>query len=418
MATIDIPVKLLPIITEKHRYKVLFGGRGGAKSWGVARALLVLGAQAPIRVLCAREVQRTIRDSVHRLLSDQIGDLGLAEFYDIGQAEIRGGNGTLFLFSGLQSVDNLKSYEGVTHCWVEEAQNVTKASWEKLIPTIRVPGSEIWLTFNPLLETDETYQRFIVNTPPGSLVIKVDWRDNPWFPDVLQREMEHLKKTDHDAWLNVWEGHCRQTLDGAIYAQEIRVATEQGRITAVPVDARKPVQTFWDLGRADMTSIWFAQQVGFEYRMVDFHQDSGKSLSHYLKILQNKGYLYGEAFLPHDAKAKLLASDKTIERQVQDAGFRVRVLPATSIHQGINSARELFPRIWFDQARCSDGLQALRHYRYDVDERTGQQADRPLHDVHSHAADAFRYFAVAMREPRKPVSVSVRGSRSASGWMG
>ena len=189
----EFPEKL-QCLFRPARYKVLYGGRGGAKSWGIARALLIQGAAKPLRVLCAREIQKSIGDSVHKLLSDQIKALGLAGFYEVQKTVIRGRNGTEFTFHGLKhNVTNIKSAEGADVCWVEEAQTVSKSSWATLIPTIRKPGSEIWVSFNPELEDDETYQRFVANPPTGAVVVKVNWSDNPWFPDVLRQEKDDLK---------------------------------------------------------------------------------------------------------------------------------------------------------------------------------------------------------------------------------
>ena len=411
----EFPEKLRCLF-EPARYKVLYGGRGGAKSWGVARALLIQGANRQVRVLCAREFQNSISESVHSLLSDQIQALGLAGFYEIQNAYIRGKNGTEFSFAGLRhNVTKIKSYEGVDIVWIEEAQTVSKSSWETLIPTIRKPGSEIWLTFNPALETDETYQRFVVNPPVGALVRKINWQDNPWFPDVLRQEMEQLKLRDPDAWLHVWEGNCRQMLDGAIYAKELRAAQEEGRICRTPYDHAKPVNAFFDLGRADNTSIWFVQQVGFEYRVLDFYEAQGYALAHYVKVLREKPYIYETIYLPHDAEQELLAADRTIAQQMREANFTVTVIPRADVATGINAARTIFNRCWFDEQRCADGLMALRHYRYDVDPDTGQFSAKPLHDIYSHAADAFRYFAVAMTE----ATTKQRGGGDVSiSWMG
>ena len=175
IAKAEFPVKLQGLF-QKSRYKVLYGGRGGAKSWGIARALLILGAKNPIRILCAREFQTSIRDSVHKLLCDQIESLGLLGFYEITQASIRGRNGTEFSFVGLKNnVSNIKSYEGVDICWVEEAQTTSRLSWNILIPTIRKGGSEIWISFNPELETDETYQRFVASPPEDCITMRVNW---------------------------------------------------------------------------------------------------------------------------------------------------------------------------------------------------------------------------------------------------
>lgn len=347
--------------------------------------------------------------------------MGLEGFYDVQQATIKGRNGTQFLFAGLKhNINNIKSLEGADRVWVEEAQTVSKASWEKLIPTVRKPGSQVIVSFNPELETDETYVRFVKNRAPDSEVVKIDWRDNPWFPAELEVERLHLKETDPDAYLTIYDGHCRQTLDGAIYAKEIRAATEAGRITRVPYDQSKPVHTFWDLGRADKTSIWFAQIVAFEFRLIDFYENSGHALGHYMKALQSLPYVYGEHWLPHDANNELIASERTVAQQMRAAGFTVRITPKTTIANGINAARTLFPNVYFDADKCADGMNHLRRYRYDVDPDTGQFSKDPLHDDASHAADAFRYLAVSLREKKAsqmPKSIARVPVRGASAWL-
>ena len=171
---------------EKTRYRIFYGGRGGAKSWCFARALLAKGTKDPMRILCAREFQTSIKDSVHKLLSDQIYALGMESFYEITQTTIRGINGTEFIFAGIKNnTNNIKSIEGIDICWVEEAQSVSANSWNVLIPTIRKQDSEIWVSFNPELPTDETWKRFVENPPESSVVVKVNWNDNPWFPETL-----------------------------------------------------------------------------------------------------------------------------------------------------------------------------------------------------------------------------------------
>lgn len=419
----QFPAKL-QFLFQPARYKVLYGGRGGAKSWGIASALLILGRQRPLRVLCAREIQKSMKESVHQLLKDRIADMGMGDFYTVLNDEIRGANGTLFIFAGLRhNIDSIKSKEGIDVVWVEEATNVSPESWRKLIPTIRKSGSEIWVSFNPELDDDETYKRFVVNPPPGAIVVKIDWRDNPFFPEPLREEMAHLKAVDPDEWLHVYEGHCRHTLAGAIYATEMRDATEQGRITKVPYDRSKPVLTFWDLGHSDATSIWFAQIVGFEYRIIDFYQDSHKALDHYLRVLQERGYIYDTDWLPHDGRAKQLATGRSIEELMRDAGRRVRIVPQLSIADGINAVRTLFPNMWFDAERCADGLQHIRRYRYDVDGKTGRVSKNPMHDENSHAADALRALALALKEPRRMQKVEAPGRKlpqlvgNGVGWM-
>lgn len=399
------PAKLRFLFQPK-RYKVLYGGRGAAKSWGVARALLIMAMQKKLLILCAREFQNSIEDSVHKLLSDQIEKMGLSSFYTIKDKEIEGANGSRFIFRGLKmNISSIKSFEAVDIVWVEEAQTVSKNSWEVLIPTIRKNGSEIWVTFNPLLEEDDTYRRFVVDTPPNAIVVKINWSDNPFFDadgGILRDAMEHSRNTDPDAWLNVWEGHCRQTLDGAIYAKELRETTAQNRITKVPYDPIKPVSTVWDLGFSDATAIWFVQRIGFETRLIDFIEVRQTTVAEIIRMMQaaDKSYVYDCDYLPHDAKAKTLASNgKSIEQLLRDSGRKVKIVPNIGITDGINAARTIFPNCWFDADKCADGINALRHYRYDVDPDTGKFSKRPVHDNYSHAADAFRYLAVAIKDP-------------------
>lgn len=418
---IDFP-EALQFLFQPSRYKVVLGGRGGSKSWGIARALLLLGTQKPLRILCAREFQGSIEDSVHALLKSQIIALGLSWFYSVEQKQIIGQNGTRFTFAGIKSnPQKISSTEGVDICWVEEAANVSKASWQFLIPTIRKDGSEIWISYNPQLETDETHQRFSVRPPAQAIVRRLTWRDNPWFPAVLKAEMEELRERDMDAYLNVWEGQCLKALDGAVYAVELRLAEEEGRFCKVPYDRLLPVHTFWDLGWSDSTSIWFAQVCRGEYRIIDHLSDSRKAISHYQKVLQDKGYIYGTHHLPHDARAKSLGTGKSIEEILRAAGSTVKIVPQLSIADGINAVRTIFPNLYFDSEKCCDGINALRHYRYDkVDETTLSRV--PLHDWASHDADGLRYLAVSLKadKPKTPLPAmrEMVFEGTGSGWMG
>lgn len=411
------------------RYKIFHGGRGGGKSWNIARALLVLAAKEKMRILCAREFQNSISDSVHKLLSDQIVDLGLEPIYEIQNATIICQNGSEFIFTGLRhNAGKLKSFENIKIVWVEEAQNVSRTSWEILIPTIRAEESEIWISFNPELESDETYQRFIKNTPPSAAVIQMNYYDNPWFPAVLQQEMETLKSRDPDAYMNIWEGYCKQALEGAVYAKELRNAQSDGRITKVPYLQQFPVSVFCDLGWADNTSLWFVQKVGFEYHLIRAYQNRHEAWQHYLQYMQSLGYIYDTIYLPHDARAKSLGTGKSIEEISRAAGYKTIVVPNLSIEDGINAVRTVFPVMYFDEENCSDGIQALRRYRYDVDNDTKEYSRKPLHDENSHFADAIRYFAVGLNEkgpkylpklPPKTIELSLKhkGNYNRANWM-
>lgn len=412
-------------LAEPARYKVLYGGRGGGKSHSIAKALLIDGVKQPERILCAREIQSSISDSVLKLLEDQINLLELRDFYEVQRNAIYGKNGTQFIFAGLRhNLSSIKSMEGCTKVWVEEAQTVSKQSWDVLIPTIRREDSEIWVSFNPELDTDETYKRFVLNPPSDAIVRKINWSDNPWFPEVLRLEMEACKAKDYDDYLNIWEGHCKQVVDGAVYAKELQSITEQNRVCRVPPAPGKPIDTFWDLGKRDHTSIWFAQILQGEYRILDFYQNRGQELQHYLLELQKRPYLYGMHYLPHDAAHDRLGA-VTIEKQIK-AVYPQKVKVLDRIHvisAGIEATRSIFPLCWFDEEKCADGLQALRRYKYDVDATTNGYSKNPLHDENSDAADSFRQIAQSLNahKPKtviKMVEVSKRGNMLGTGWQG
>lgn len=200
------------------RYKVYYGGRGGAKSQSFAKALLIKGRQNPLRILCARELQVSIADSVHQLLQDQIVAMDMSDFYSVTKTSIEGMNGTRFMFKGLKhNMSEIKSTEGIDIVWVEEAQRVSKESWKYLIPTVRRDGSEIWISYNPELLTDPTHTDFVLNPKPGSIVRKVNFTENPFFPEVLRLEMEHCRNTDLDLYHHVWEGECAVITDAVIF---------------------------------------------------------------------------------------------------------------------------------------------------------------------------------------------------------
>ena len=245
---LDFPDKLR-FLFEPARYKVAHGGRGGAKSWGFARALLLSGTWSPLRVLCAREYQNSIQESVHRLLAEQIDAMGLGAQYEVQQARIIGKNGTEFIFAGLKSdPTKIKSAEGIDICWVEEAEKVSPQSWDVLIPTIRKPNSEIWVSFNPHLQSDATYQRFIVDPPPSAKVVEISWRDNPWFPVELNNERLHLKNTDTEAYLHIWEGQCRPAGDNQMIGMEQAYAASERRYQASDIQ-HAPVVLGVDVAR-------------------------------------------------------------------------------------------------------------------------------------------------------------------------
>lgn len=391
--------KKLECLFKPSRYKVLYGGRGGAKSWGVARALLILGRKSKIRVLCAREHQKSIKDSVYKLLSDQIKDMGMDDFYEVQTTVIKGKNGTEFGFEGLRfNTTNIKSWEGANYCWVEEAQSVSESSWDILIPTIRAPGSEIWITFNPELEVDPTYQRFVVDPPPDSIVVKIGWEDNPYFPDVLIQEKDTAYKRDPVKAENVWGGMCKRSVEGAIYADEMEWLHKNNRIINLQHDPLLPVNTYWDLGYNDINAIWFAQHTWNEHRFIDYYANSGAALPHYVKVLKQKteefGYNYGDSYLPHDVEVTELSTGRSRKSTLQSLGMSniVVVKRVDDILDGIESTRQMMKLCWFDKKKCADGLKALASYQREFDEKTKTYKLKPLHNWASNGADAYRQF--------------------------
>jgi phage terminase large subunit len=399
MLTLQIPEKLQPLLQPK-RYKIMHGGRGGAKSYTVAGVLLVMATQKPLRILCAREIQKSMRESVYRLLCDRIQEIGLSWFYTITDTEIRGENGSLFIFSGLQdhTVSSIKSYEGIDIVWVEEAQAVGKKSWTILIPTIRKPGSEIWVTLNPDMEEDDTYQRFIACPETDDIWrTEINWNDNPWFPETLELERVKCQKLNPDEYPYIWEGKPRRTADGAIYPHEIDAVYAENRIREVPYDPVLLVHTVWDLGFNDAMSIGFVQRGPTEMRIIDHIEDSHKPLSWYVAEIEKRPYRYGIDFLPHDGASKSHQTGKSTQQLLMEMGRKsVVCLSQMPVEEGIKAVRMMFPRCYFDLDKTKRLIECLKHYRRDIERKTGE-ANKPLHSEHSHAADCFRY--IAMAEP-------------------
>ena len=391
--------KKLEFLFKPARYKVARGGRGSGKSWGFARALLIRGANLPTRVLCTREVQKSIQQSVHQLLSDQVEALGLSGFYQVLQTEIRAPNGTRFYFSGLsdQTKDSLKSFEGVDIAWVEEAQNITNASWENLIPTIRKAGSEIWMTYNPQLESDPTHDRFTIKPPPDCVNVEMNYADNPWFPSVLEAERVHAQATmKPEVYAHIWEGKCRPAVEGAIYFDQM--AQAGSRIGNCPHDPLLKTHGVWDLGFNDSMAIILTQKVSSEIRIVHYIEGSQRTLADYsaeLKALRLDGQPinWGHHYLPHDGFAKRHQTGKMDSEVLGGLGWSIQRTPMMDVESGIKRAREVFSRVYFNKERTTRLVESLKRYRRQINQQTNEPGS-PLHDEFSHAADAFRYMAI------------------------
>jgi phage terminase large subunit len=362
-----------------------------------------------MRILCAREIQKSIKESVHNLLADVIKARGYKQ-YQVLDTEIRHPNGSQFIFSGLwRNVQNIKSIEAVDVCWVEEANVCSEDTWRTLIPSIRKAGSEIWVSFNPVLKTDAAYQRFVLDQPSNALVRKVSWKDNEYLSAEFLQDMEDLKAKDYDEYLHVYEGELKQFADGAIFGKQLRTARDEGRMTSIPIESGIPVATFWDLGRNDATAIWFMQRVGHENRFIDYYEHSLVDLDHYARVLQEKGYVYEAHYLPHDVNVVTLGSgDRSRKNILESLGVRpIEVVPRIPQKmEAIELTRNKFSTCWFDEKRCERGLDALSNYQFAWDDKGETFRQAPLHNWASNGADAFQQFgqAYAPAEQYEPIS--------------
>lgn len=404
---IKTPRVFQPLL-QPSRYKGAHGGRGSGKSHFFGESAIERCIQDTTRIVCIREIQKSIKESSKLLLEDKIKYFEVEHLFDVLESEIRHKtNGSRIIFQGMQNhtASSIKSLEGFDVAWGEEADSLSELSLNLLRPTIRKEGSELWFSWNPITE-DSAIEKLLrgENRVDNAIVVEANWRDNPFFPDVLRLEMEQDKAKDYDKYLHVWEGNYRRTLDGAVYAKEIRAAYESHRVTKVLPIPGKPVDTFWDLGKRDHTAIWFAQMQMGEYRIVDFYQNRGEKLEHYAQVVKERGYPIGTIWLPHDAEQDRLVG-KTIKQAMRDLFPNVLVKVIARMAKksiGIEAARRIFPNCYFDEEKTRAGLKCLGAFKYDVDPDSGGYSANPLHDENSDAADAFAQMALSLQEAKKP----------------
>lgn len=375
---IDIPVAFQDLF-RPHRYKVYYGGRGGGKSWAFARALILRALERPTRILCAREFQASINDSVLHLLESQISEMGLASYFKTTRTSISASNGSEFIFKGLHhNINEIKSTEGIDICWVEEAQSVSEDSWKTLIPTIRREGSEIWISFNPLNEDDPTYQRFVVSPQPNCIVRKVSWRDiGAFFPDVLNMERLHMLQHDPDAYQHVWEGDVLRISDAVIFKGKFEVLAFE-----TPMNARFYHGVDWGFAK-DPTCLIRAYIIGNclyidrEAWGIGVDLDDTPTLFNTIETARS---------WPLKADS---ARPETISYMVK-RGYSITGAKKWqgSVEDGIAFLRS-FDRIYIHQC-CRHTAENFRLYSYKTDKLTGDVLPVVL-DRHNHAPDALRY---------------------------
>jgi phage terminase large subunit len=405
-AEIELPPKLVNLFDGEARYRVAFGGRGSGKTRSFALMSAVYGYRWGMsgrqgQILCAREHLNSLDESSLEEVKSAIQSVDwLDAYYEIGEKYIRSRDGKVsYVFAGLRrNLDSIKSKARVILAWVDEAENVSEAAWQKLIPTIREEESEIWVTYNPESKHSAVHQRFRVNPSSDVKVCEINWRDNPWFPDVLNQERINDQKLRPDVYDHVWEGAFLIHVEGAYYTVEMREANAEGRIASAPYDRSVGVVTAWDLGVGDSTAIWFAQMVGPEVRLIDYYESSGVGLDHYVAILNSKGYNYTDHILPHDVRVRELGTGKSRLETLDNLGVRpITIAAQLNVDDGIQAVRSLLGRAWFDEEKCERGIDCLRQYRRDYDENNKSFKARPLHDWSSHGADAMRYLAIGYR---------------------
>jgi len=375
------PEKYEPLF-QPYRYKVFYGGRGGAKSWSFAKALVIKSYEQPLRILCTREYQNSIADSVHRLISDQITALGLSPWFNITKASITSAAGSQFIFKGLQrSIQEIKSTEGIDIAWVEEAQAISEDSWEILIPTVRKDGSEIWISFNPDEETDPTYQRFVKNTPPDTIIQKVNWDDNPYFPEVLNRERLYMLKVDPEGYQHVWEGFCRQVTDAIILKGHYEVRT----FDPPPEGTRLYYGADW--GFSQDPTVLVRCWIQDNYLYVDYETYGvGIELD---DIPERFETVPGAKQWPIKADS---SRPETISH-VRRRGFKISGAKkwSGSVEDGIAILKG-FRKIIVHE-RCKHTAEECRLYSYKVDKQTNEILPTIL-DKNNHCIDAIRYALV------------------------
>ncbi len=401
---IETPRVFLPLLNDEVRDLGAHGGRGSGKSHFFAEKLIERTILTPTRWCCGREVQKSIKESVKLLLEDKIQSMGIASYFQVMENEIRTPGDGKIIFTGMlnHTIDSIKSLEGFDGFWGAEAQSFSQRSIELVRPTIRKPLSQLWWDWNPESE-DAPVDKMLrgPNKLTNAVVVESNWRDNPFFPEVLRLEMEADKLRDYDRYLHIWEGHYRRTLDGSIYADEVRLAYEQKRVCRVLPIPGRPVELFFDLGR-DMTSIWFGQIQMGEYRLVRYYEKSGQKTAYFFDIIDKSGFQIGDIYLPHDAEQERMTGSIAAQFRAQYPG-KVRVIPRMAKKKiGINAARTIFPNCYFDEENTKDGLKALARFRWAIDPDTGHPSrDEPLHDEYSHGADAFAQLALSLTEHKK-----------------
>lgn len=412
---IETPRVFLPLL-QPARYKGAWGGRGSGKSHFFGESLIERCLyQRSTRAVSIREVQKDLKHSSKQLLEIKIKQFDLGREFPVYQDRIATPGDGVIIFQGMQdhTADSIKSLEGFDVAFIEEAQTLSIRSLTLLRPTIRKEGSEIWAAWNPRRKTDAIDEFLRANKPDNAIVVQANWKDNPWFPDVLDAERRLDLARYPERYGHIWDGDYAKAFDGAYFAKGLAAAKAEGRIGRVSADPLIPVKLFWDIGgsgaQADAMAIWAVQFVGKEIRVLDYVEGVGQVLAYYVNELRSKGYQKAHCYLPHDGVNENNITGKRYEDHLRDAGFSVDVVK----NQGrgaammrIEAVRRVLPRIWFNEATTEAGRDALGFYHEKKDEARGAGLG-PDHDWSSHGSDAFGLMAIKYEEPRKSEAINI-----------
>ena len=406
--SLECPRKLVPLLAPK-RYKGAYGGRGGAKSHFFAERVLKECVKRKARIVCIREIQDSIRDSVRQLLVDKIQKLALGTFFTPLESEIRGANGSLIIFKGMQSynAETIKSLEAYDIAWVEEAQTLSQRSLDMLRPTIRKPGSELWFSWNPRYKTDPVDAFFRKNPSEDAISVFINWRDNPWFPAVLRRDMERDFAQDADKAEHVWNGGYGSS-EGAILARWVNEAEREGRVNnTVAFDPTGPaIEVSSDIGFRDTAAWWYWQRRLNGFALLEYEGDSGMDADDWIPRIQENieritaSKDVGRIWLPHDARTKTFQSkSSSVEKFLVAFGAdKVGIVAQSKKGDQISAARKIIKRCEFQRTFCDAGLDGLRAWEFEWNDDNNVFSREPLHNWASHPGDAFAYGCQVMEE--------------------
>jgi phage terminase large subunit len=424
----DTAGAFVPLLA-KARYKAAHGGRGSGKSHFFVSLAIRRCLERPTSIVFIREVQRVLSQSSKRLVETMIQKHGLGQHFEVLHDRIKTPGGGLMIFQGMQdhTAESIKSLEGYDIASVDEAQALSARSLQLLRPTIRKPGSEIWFGWNPRHKRDAVDEFFRAHQhDEDAVIVEANWRDNPWFPAVLEDERKKDLQLYPERYGHIWEGEYAKAFEGAYFSKELLQARQLGRICRVQPEPTHAIRSFWDLGgagaKADAMAIWIVQFVGREIRVLDYLEGVGQVLGFYIHELRRRGWGAAQCVLPHDGATTNWASGKRWSDHLSDAGFEVEVIKnqgAGAAMLEIEAIRRILPRCWFNEATTEAGREALASYHERLDENR-KVGLGPEHDWSSHAARAFGAMAISYEEPRLKIRDERGGenrhSPSATHW--